>query len=212
VIGSRAGPIEGENLHDDNRESREPPMKIGYARVSTDEQNPAMQLDALRAAGCERLFEDLASGAKESRPGLDEALAFARKGDELVVWRLDRVGRSLPHLVKFITHLREAGIGFRSLTENIETETPGGRLVMHIFAALAEFERDLIRERTRSGLAAARARGRSGGRKPLAAAKLKALRAMWAEGTMTAGEIAAQLDIGRRTVFKYVKDLPGGKQ
>ena len=181
-------------------------MKIGYARVSKDEQNPDMQLDALREAGCERIFEDAASGAKESRPGLAEALSFARKGDELVVWRLDRVGRSLPHLVKFMTELRDAGVGFRSLTENIETETPGGRLVMHIFAALAEFERDLIRERTRSGLVAARARGRAGGRKPLAPAKRAALQAMWASGKMTADEIADQLDISRRTVFKYVKD------
>jgi len=186
-------------------------MKIGYARVSTDDQNTAMQLDALRAAGCERVFEDTASGAKESRPGLDEALAFARKGDELVVWKLDRIGRSLPHLVKLMAQLRDQGIGFRSVTENIETETPGGRLVMHMFAALAEFERDLIRERTRSGLESARARGRTGGRKPLEPAKLKALTAMWATKTMTANEIATQLDIGRRTVFKYVKGLPGGK-
>lgn len=186
-------------------------LKVGYARVSTEDQNKAMQLDALRAAGCERIFEDTASGAKESRPGLDEALDFARKGDELVVWRLDRVGRSLPHLVTLMGQLRDRGIGFRSVTENIETETPGGRLVMHMFAALAEFERDLIRERTRGGLKAARARGRTGGRKPLAPAKLKALKAMWAEKTMTADEIAAQLEIGRRTVFKYVKGMPGGK-
>ena len=186
-------------------------MKIGYARVSTNDQNKSMQLDALRAAGCERVFEDTASGATESRPGLDEALAFARKGDELVVWKLDRVGRSLPHLVKLMAQLRDQGIGFRSVTENIETETPGGRLVMHMFAALAEFERDLIRERTRSGLESARARGRTGGRKPLEPAKLKALTAMWATKTMTANEIATQLDIGRRTVFKYVKGLPGGK-
>ena len=186
-------------------------MKIGYARVSTNDQNKSMQLDALRAAGCERVFEDTASGATESRPGLDEALAFARKGDELVVWKLDRIGRSLPHLVKLMTQLRDQGIGFRSVTENIETETPGGRLVMHMFAALAEFERDLIRERTRSGLESARARGRTGGRKPLEPAKLKALTAMWATKTMTANEIATLLDIGRRTVFKYVKGLPGGK-
>ena len=187
-------------------------MKIGYARVSTEDQNKAMQLDALGAAGCERIFEDTASGAKESRPGLDEALTFARKGDELVVWKLDRIGRSLPHLVKLMAQLREQGIGFRSVTENIETETPGGRLVMHMFAALAEFERDLIRERTRSGLEAARARGRAGGRKALAPAKVKALKAMWADRTMTADEIATQLEIGRRTVFKYVKDQPGGKK
>lgn len=181
-------------------------MKIGYARVSTDEQNKAMQLDALHAAGCDKVFEDIASGAKETRPGLDQALAYARKGDELVVWRLDRVGRSLPHLVKLIQQLRDAGIGFRSLTENIETETPGGRLVTHIFAALAEFERDIIRERTRSGLASARARGRTGGRKPLEPAKIAALRAMWSSKKMTADEIAEQLNISRRTVFKYAPE------
>ena len=108
-------------------------MKIGYARVSTEDQDPAMQLDALRAAGCDRIFQDRVSGIKESRPGLDEALDFARSGDEFVVWKLDRVGRSLPHLVKLIGLLRERGIGFRSLTENIETETPGGRLVINLF-------------------------------------------------------------------------------
>lgn len=186
-------------------------MKIGYARVSTDDQSTAMQLDALRAAGCERIFEDTASGAKASRPGLDEALAFVGKGDELVVWKLDRVGRSLQHLVQLMGQLRERGIGFRSITENIETQTPGGRLVMHMFAALAEFERDLITERTRSGLASARARGRTGGRKPLPLAKQKALAAMWEQRSLTADEIAEQLQISRRTVFKYVKDLPGGK-
>ena len=186
-------------------------MKIGYARVSTDDQSTAMQLDALRAAGCERIFEDTASGAKASRPGLDEAMAFVRKDDELVVWKLDRVGRSLQHLVQLMGQLRERGIGFRSITENIETQTPGGRLVMHMFAALAEFERDLITERTRSGLASARARGRTGGRKPLPLAKQKALAAMWEQRSMTADEIATQLQISRRTVFKYVKDLPGGK-
>lgn len=182
-------------------------MKIGYARVSTDDQSTAMQLDALHAAGCERIFEDTASGAKTSRPGLDEALAFVRKDDELVVWKLDRVGRSLQHLVQLMGQLRERGVAFRSLTENIETQTPGGRLVMHMFAALAEFERDLITERTRSGLASARARGRTGGRKPLPLAKQKALAALWAQQTMTADEIATQLQISRRTVFKYVKDL-----
>jgi len=185
-------------------------LKIGYARVSTLDQNKAMQFDALQAAGCERIFEDTASGAKESRPGLDESLAFARKGDELVVWKLDRVGRSLPHLVKLMAQLRDQGIGFRSVTENIETQTPDGRLVMHMFAALAEFERDLIRERTRSGLEAARARGRTGGRKPLALTKIKAIQALWDSKTMTADEIALQLEIGRRTVFKYAnKNQPG---
>jgi DNA invertase Pin-like site-specific DNA recombinase len=185
-------------------------MKIGYARVSTEEQSLDMQLDALRAAGCDRVFEDRASGAKEDRPGLAQALDFAREGDELVVWRLDRVGRSLPHLVKIIDDMRDRGIGFRSVTENIETQTPDGRLVMHIFASLAEFERDLIRERTRSGLAAARARGRKGGRPPLSVDKIAALQALWASKTMTADQISEQLGIHRATVFKYTKQLPGG--
>lgn len=186
-------------------------LKVGYARVSTEEQNKAIQLDALRAAGCERIFEDTASSAKESRPGLDEALGIARKGDELVVWQLDRIGQSLPHLVKLVSQLRDQGIGFRSLMEDIESETPDGLQSMRTFTVLARFERDLIRQRTRVGLEAARARGRTGGRKPLAPAKLKALTAMWATKTMTANEIAAQLGIGRRTVFKYVKGQPGGK-
>ena len=185
-------------------------MRIGYARVSTEDQSLDMQLDALRTAGCDRVFEDRASGAKEDRPGLSQALDFAREGDELVVWRLDRVGRSLPHLVKFIDELRAKGVGFRSITENIETQTPGGRLVMHIFAALAEFERDLIRERTRSGLAAARARGRKGGRPRLPPEKVAALTAMWASKTMTADQIADQLGIHRATVFKYTRQLPEG--
>lgn len=186
-------------------------MKVGYARVSTEDQNPAMQLDALRAAGCEKIFEDKASGAKESRPGLDAALNFVRSGDDLVVWKLDRVGRSLPHLVKLIEQLRDKGIGFQSITERIETETPGGRLVTHIFAALAEFERDIIRERTRSGIAAARARGRNGGRPSLPPEKIAAVQAMWASKTMTADQIAEQLGIHRSTVFRYVaKDQQSG--
>lgn len=180
-------------------------MKIGYARVSTDEQNTGMQLDALRAAGCDRIFEDCASGAKEDRPGLAQAIDFARDGDALVVWKLDRVGRSLQHLVKLMELLRAKGVAFSSLTESIETQTPGGRLVTHIFAALAEFERDLIRERTRSGLAAARARGRKGGRKALPKDKIKVLHSLWDSKKMTAAEISQQLKIHRSTVFKYAK-------
>lgn len=185
-------------------------MKIGYARVSTDEQNTDLQLDALRAAGCERIFEDCASGAKEDRPGLVQAIDFARAGDELVVWKLDRVGRSLQHLVRLMEQLREKEVGFSSITESIETKTPGGRLVTHIFAALAEFERDLIRERTRSGLAAARARGRKGGRKGLPEETIRAMASMWKSGNHTGEEIGRQLGIHRSTVFKYLK-LRGGK-
>ena len=139
-------------------------MLIGYARVSTHDQTPALQRDALREAGCERVFADTAGGAVADRPGLDEAVRFARSGDILVVWRLDRLGRSLPHLIETIGRLQERGIGFRSLTEQIDTTTSGGKLIFHVFAALAEFERDVIRERARAGLVAARARGRKGGR------------------------------------------------
>jgi DNA invertase Pin-like site-specific DNA recombinase len=137
--------------------------RVGYARVSTLEQDPALQRDALAAAGCTKMFEDRASGARADRPGLGQALAFLREGDVLVVWKLDRLGRSLVHLVETVGSLAARGVGFRSLTEAIDTTTPGGRLVFHLFAALGQFERDLIRERTRAGLAAAAARGRRGG-------------------------------------------------
>src|SRR3990170_2840052 len=139
-------------------------MFIGYARVSTHEQTVALQRDALATAECARVFADTASGAKADRPWLEEALAFARAGDTLVVWKLDRLGRSLPHLLETVAGLQERGIGFKSLTEQIDTTTSGGKLIFHVFAALAEFERDVIRERTRAGLTAARARGRNGGR------------------------------------------------
>ncbi len=138
---------------------------LGYARVSTLEQEPSLQLDALETAGCERTYTDHASGALADRPELAQAPDHLRRGDTLVVWRLDRLGRSLRHLVDTVGVLEERGVGFRSLTESIDTTTPGGRHVFHVFAALAESERDLIRERTHAGLAAARARGRRGGRR-----------------------------------------------
>src|SRR3954462_5866786 len=139
-------------------------MLVGYARVSTQDQTLALQQDALTTASCERIFSDTISGAKADRPGLEQALAYVRTGDTLVVWKLDRLGRSLPHLIATIAALQERGIGFRSLTEQIDTTTSGGKLIFHVFAALAEFERDIIRERTQAGLIAARARGRKGGR------------------------------------------------
>ncbi len=139
---------------------------FGYARVSTADQNPDLQLDALRAAGCSRIFIDYASGAKTARPELARALDHLRAGDTLIVWKLDRLGRSLPHLVETVKALSDRDVGLRSLQDPIDTTTPGGRLVFHVFAAMAEFERDLIRERTNAGLAAARARGRVGGRPP----------------------------------------------
>src|SRR4029450_13518367 len=138
-------------------------MLIGYARVSTHDQTLALQQDALKQAGCERLFTDTASGAKADRPGLDQAVSFARSGDTLVVWKLDRLGRSLPHLIETVTGLQDRGIGFKSLTEQIDTTTSGGKLIFHVFAALAEFERDVIRERTQAGLQAGPARGCPGG-------------------------------------------------
>src|SRR5437868_15191816 len=139
-------------------------MLIGYARVSTTDQTLDLQKDALEKIGCSKIFTDTASGAKAERKGLEEALDYVREGDTLVVWRLDRLGRSLKHLIETITTLNNRNIGFKSITENIDTTTSGGKLIFHIFGALAEFERDIIRERTKAGLAAARARGRTGGR------------------------------------------------
>lgn len=179
-------------------------MKIGYARVSTDDQRMDLQQDALTATGCEKVFTDTASGAKAARPGLAEALAFARKGDVLMVWRLDRLGRSLPELVHLVGELETVGVGFESITERIETGTAAGRLVFHVFAALAEFERRLIVERTQAGLAAARSRGRSGGRPTLPLDQVKALRAL-AESGMQPSAICESLGIGRSTFYKYTK-------
>src|SRR5437762_2648642 len=136
-------------------------MLIGYARVSTAEQNLDLQTDALTKSGCEKIFTDTASGANSERPGLAEALSFMREGDTLVVWKLDRLGRSLKHLIETVLALQKAQKGFRSLQENIDTSTSGGKLFFHIFGALAEFERDIIRDRTKAGLASARSRGRS---------------------------------------------------
>ena len=139
-------------------------MLVGYARVSTQDQNPDLQLDALKAAGCEKVFTEKASGGQRDRPELAAALSYMRPGDSLVVWKLDRLARSMPQLIDTVSTLEDQGIGFRSLTEAIDTTTAGGKLVFHIFGALAEFERSVIRERTRAGLKAARDRGRKGGR------------------------------------------------
>ncbi len=179
---------------------------VGYARVSTADQNPDLQRDALSAAGCARVFEDEASGARVDRPGLAQALDYARDGDILVVWKLDRLGRSLSHLIEAVAGLEARNVGFRSLTEDIDTTTPGGRLVFHLFGALGEFERDLIRERTRAGLAAAAARGRKGGRKPVATPeRIDRARAMIARG-LTVREAAARLRIGKTALYAALRD------
>ena len=175
-------------------------MKIGYARVSTDDQKLDLQRDALDSAGCERLFTDTISGAKADRPELASAIAFARPGDVLVVWRLDRLGRSLSDLVRLVGELETAGIGFESLTEKIDATTATGRLVFHVFAALAEFERNLIRERTHAGLAAARARGRKGGRRGLDPDKQAAIAKMTDQSPAI---VCKTLGISRSTFYKY---------
>jgi DNA invertase Pin-like site-specific DNA recombinase len=178
-------------------------MNIGYARVSTQEQNLELQFDALAKVGCDQIFEDHASGAKMARPGLDQALSHLREGDVLVIWKLDRLGRTIRGLIELVGELRDRGIGFRSLTEGFDTSTPGGRLIFHVFAALAEMERDLIRERTQAGLAAARARGRNGGRKPkLNGKKLAHARELLANRDVSVGEVAATLGVNRSTLYR----------
>lgn len=176
---------------------------VGYARVSTWDQTTQLQLDALRAAGCQRIFEETASGTKTDRPELAAALDYLREGDTLVVWRLDRLGRSLKHLIDTVTALESRGVGFRSIHESIDTTTSAGKLVFHIFAALAEFERDLIVDRTRAGLAAARDRGSKPGRKPsLSTAQIDVVRRMHSEGKHTVQDIADVVGVSRATVYR----------
>ena len=178
---------------------------VGYARVSTQDQNLSLQLDALAAAGCKKVFEDRASGASADRTGLQAALNYVRDGEVLVVWKLDRLGRSLPHLIETVTDLAKRGVGFRSLTEAIDTTTPGGRLVFHIFGALGQFERDLVQERTRAGLAAAAARGRRGGRKPAVTdEKLWRAREHIAKG-LSVREAAMRVKVGKTALYEALK-------
>lgn len=183
-------------------------MLIGYARVSTEEQTLDLQRDALTAAGCGRIFTDTLSGATAERPGLGQALDQLRAGDTLVVWRLDRLGRSLRHLIDAVTALEQRGVGFRSLTESIDTTSPGGKLIFHIFGALAEFERDLIRERTQAGLRAARARGRTGGhpRVPGFAdpRQLALARKLYAERGTPVADLCRMFKVSRATFYRYV--------
>jgi DNA invertase Pin-like site-specific DNA recombinase len=186
-------------------------MLIGYARVSTHEQTLNLQQDALTKAGCTKIFTDTASGAKTERIGLEEALTYVRKGDTLVVWRLDRLGRSLPHLITTMTDLEERGIGFKSLTENIDTTTSGGKLIFHIFGALAEFERNLIRERTQAGLTAAKARGKTGGRpKVLTGRKLSIAKDLY-DRRHPIAEILQTLKVSKATFYRSIKARDTGR-
>ena len=180
-------------------------MNIGYARVSTQDQTLNLQLDALKTIGCSKIFTDTASGAKADRQGLEEALKYVRPRDTLVVWRLDRLGRSLRHLINTIAYLNSRLVGFKSLTENIDTTTSGGKLIFHIFGALAEFERDIIRERTKAGLQAARARGRIGGRpKALTGKKLAMAQSLYDDKTNPIDDICKTLNISRSTLYRNI--------
>jgi DNA invertase Pin-like site-specific DNA recombinase len=178
---------------------------LGYARVSTTDQNPDLQLDALKTAGCYRLFVDHASGTLDERPELTRVLDQIRPGDSLVVWKLDRLGRSLRHLIDTVGDLQRRGIGFRSLQESIDTTTPTGKLVFHLFGALAEFERDLIRERTLAGLTAARDRGRLGGRpSSMTPQKLAIARQLYDGRQHTVAAIAETLGVSRATIYRHL--------
>lgn len=183
-------------------------MKVGYLRVSKQEQNEALQRDALKEAGCEKYFSDKITGSKFERKGLEELLAFVRPGDTVIVWKLDRLGRSLKDLIETLNMLKDRGVDFISLTEKIDTTTPGGKLIFHLMGALAEFERDLICERTNAGLAAARARGRIGGRpKRLATnGKVALARRLFADPNHSLPEICSTLGISRSTLYRYVRE------
>jgi len=184
-------------------------MKIGYARVSTKEQNLDMQVFALEDAGCEKIYEEVVSGAKADRPVLNNLIKQLRDGDVVVVWKLDRLGRSLKHLVELVHILIQRNIGLCSLNDPIDTTTPQGRLIFNIFASLAEFERDIIKERTNAGLSAARARGRLGGR-PRGISKASeatacAAETLYREGKLSVMQIAKKLNISKNTLYKYLR-------
>ncbi|HAT1916288.1 recombinase family protein [Legionella santicrucis] len=193
-------------------------MKIGYARVSTKEQSLSMQVDALKKAGCDQIHEEIASGAKTARPVLDEVVRNLREGDTLVIWKLDRLGRNLAHLIHLTTKLIEKKVGLISLNDPIDTTTAQGRLVFGIFASLAEFERELIRERTQAGLKSARARGRKGGRpkgmSKSAMEKAAIAEALYKNGTIPVKKIAEQLDISKTTLYLYLRsrNVPVGEK
>ena len=182
-------------------------MTFGYARVSTTQQDEALQLDALVKAGVDKVFTDYASGATTSRPALDELLVQLRRGDRIVIWRLDRLGRSLRHLMDLVTELEHRGVALQSLSESIDTSTSGGKLIFHLFGALAEFERDLIRERTQAGLVAARARGRIGGRPTVwTPEKLATARSMLDVGR-DVSTVARVLGVSRASIYRALPRL-----
>jgi DNA invertase Pin-like site-specific DNA recombinase len=190
---------------------REGTVFVGYARVSTQDQNPELQLDALKAAGCEKVFVEKASGAQRDRPELKAALEFMRENreDVLVVWRLDRLARSLGQLIETVKDLKGRGFGFKSLNDPVDTTTPGGVLVFHIFGAMAEFERSIIRERTLAGLNDARARGRKGGRpRALSSKALAEAKAMLSDPNITVEQVARRFNVAPATLYRH---LPGGR-
>lgn len=182
---------------------------IGYARVSTHDQNLDLQLDALKKAGCTEIFQEKVSGAKKERPELQKLLDYLRPGDVVVIWKLDRLGRSLKDLIELVEHIKAKGVELKSLQDNIDTSTPTGKLTFNIFASIAQFERDIIRERTKAGLAAARARGRLGGRpKGLskeAEKKAKIAKSLYLSGDYSIREITEQLQISKPTLYKYLR-------
>lgn len=181
-------------------------MLIGYARVSTDDQDSALQRDALTKAGCEKIFDETMSGARADRPELRAALDFARRGDVLVAWKFDRLARSLTQLIVTMEELERRGVGFKSVTETIDANSAGGRLIFHIFGALAEFERAMIRERTRAGLIAAKARGRTGGRKPsLSTQDRQIAQSLLADPSIPVAEIAKRLNVSKQTFYRHFR-------
>jgi len=184
-------------------------MLIGYARVSTQDQNPELQIDALKKSGCEKIFVEKASGAQRDRPELKAVLEYMRAGDTLVVWKLDRLARSIKQLIETVEGLEKQSMGFQSLTEAIDTTTSSGRLVFHIFAGLAEFERSIIRERTKAGLESARARGRLGGRPPAMTKKdIVVAKAMLSDPNITVEQVAQRLGVAPSTLYRH---MPGGR-
>lgn len=184
-------------------------MKMGYARVSTQDQSYGLQLDALKEAGCDKIFKEKVTGSKAERKELNRMLEHAREGDEIIIWKLDRLGRSLPHLVTLVKELNDRQIGLRSLNDPIDTTSSQGRFIFNLFASLAEFERELIRERTMAGLKSARERGRTGGRKPgLTEEKEKtaiAAELLYKEKSLSISEICSKLSISKPTLYKYLR-------